>query len=87
MRNRFRERLFALTAVLACSSVLISQTPDRSKVVAGAERAFAKASKINTGPAPGCSVGVSLAGESVFENAFGLAEMERHRVTWHPRFH
>ncbi|MEO5859783.1 MAG: serine hydrolase domain-containing protein, partial [Pyrinomonadaceae bacterium] len=47
-----------------------------AKVVAGAERAFEKSSKTNPGPAPGCAVGVSLNGESVFEKAFGLAEME-----------
>lgn len=52
------------------------QIPDKAKVIAGAERAFEKASKANAMPAPGCAVGVSLAGESVFEKAFGLAEME-----------
>ncbi|MGD9561577.1 MAG: serine hydrolase domain-containing protein [Pyrinomonadaceae bacterium] len=53
-----------------------SQAPDKSKVIAGAERAFEKASKTNPMPAPGCAVGVSLDGVSVFEKAFGLAEME-----------
>ncbi|MGQ0541941.1 MAG: serine hydrolase domain-containing protein [Blastocatellia bacterium] len=53
-----------------------SQMPEREKIVAGAERAFEKAAKINEMPAPGCAVGVSLNGESVFEGAFGLAEME-----------
>ena len=52
------------------------QVPDRAKVVAGAERAFEKAAKTNPMPAPGCAVGVSLNGESVFEKAFGMAEME-----------
>ena len=52
------------------------QVPDKAKVIAGAERAFEKTAKTNTGPAPGCAVGVSLNGESVFEKAFGLAEME-----------
>src|SRR5689334_23688532 len=52
------------------------QVPDKTKVIAGAERAFEKASKTNTGAAPGCAVGVSLNGESVFEKAFGMAEME-----------
>jgi CubicO group peptidase (beta-lactamase class C family) len=55
---------------------LLSQAPDKVKVVAGAERAFEKVAKANVGPAPGCAVGVSLNGESVFEKAFGLAEME-----------
>lgn len=49
---------------------------DAAKVIAGAERAFEKATKTHTGPAPGCAVAVSLNGETVFEKAFGLAEME-----------
>lgn len=53
-----------------------SQALDKANVVAGADRAFEKASKSLTLPAPGCAVGVSLNGESVFEKAFGLAEME-----------
>jgi len=64
--------IFALVLSLSHSA----QIPDREKVVAGAERAFEKASKSNKMPAPGCGVGVSLNGESVFEKAFGLAEME-----------
>ncbi len=69
---------FTLLIVLICvSSVLtIGQVPDKAKVIAGAERAFEKAAKTNPMPAPGCAVGVSLNGESVFEKAFGLAEME-----------
>ena len=54
----------------------LGQVPDKAKVVAGAERAFEKAAKTNPMPAPGCGVGVSLNGESVFEKAFGMAEME-----------
>ncbi len=53
-----------------------AQVPDKARVIAGAESAFGKAAKTNSGPAPGCAVGVSLNGESVFEKAFGLAEME-----------
>jgi CubicO group peptidase (beta-lactamase class C family) len=63
-------------AVLLCGLGLNAQVPDKAKVIAGAERAFEKASKTNTGAAPGCAVGVSLNGESVFEKAFGMAEME-----------
>src|SRR5215204_58053 len=64
-----------LTALFPLSS--FAQVPDKEKVVAGAERAFEKAAKINAAaPAPGCAVGVSLNGESLFEKAFGLAEME-----------
>lgn len=65
--------------ILLVSLVTFGQIPDKAKVIAGAERAFEKASKANAMPAPGCAVGVSLAGESVFEKAFGLAEME-HKV-------
>jgi CubicO group peptidase (beta-lactamase class C family) len=61
---------------LLFSLVSFGQAPDKDKVIAGAERAFEKASKANAAPAPGCAVGVSLNGQSVFEKAFGLAEME-----------
>lgn len=50
--------------------------PDQAKVVAGAERAFDKVVKGVTMPAPGCAAAVSLNGQTVFERAFGLAEME-----------
>lgn len=65
-------------ASLIAASVLggLAQIPERVKVIAGAERAFEKAAKTNAMPSPGCAVGVSLNGESVFEKAFGLAEME-----------
>ncbi len=53
-----------------------SQAPDKAKVIAGAERAFERVAKTNPMPAPGCAVGVSVNGESVFEKAFGLADME-----------
>jgi len=53
-----------------------AQVPDRGKVIAASERAFDKAAKAQVAPAPGCAVGVSVNGESVFEKAFGLAEME-----------
>src|SRR5687767_10724926 len=65
-----------IPVVLCLTLVSLGQAPDREKVIAGAERAFEKASKANTGPSPGCAVGISLNGESVFEKAFGLAEME-----------
>lgn len=64
-------------AILLFLAISVSgQVPDKAKVVAGAERAFEKAAKTNPMPAPGCAVGVSLSGQSVFEKAFGLAEME-----------
>ncbi len=64
-----------LTIALAFTAT-VGQVPDREKVVAGAERAVEKAAKTNPMPAPGCAVGVSLDGQTVFEKAFGLAEME-----------
>ncbi len=65
-----------LLLYVALFSTVFPQVPDKNKVIAGAERAFERASKTNPVPAPGCAVGVSLNGESVFERAFGLAEME-----------
>lgn len=62
--------------ILAMGSTLLAQVPDKEKVIAGADRAFEKVAKSVALPAPGCAVGVSLNGESVFEKAFGLAEME-----------
>ncbi|MBX7054520.1 MAG: beta-lactamase family protein [Pyrinomonadaceae bacterium] len=74
----------SLLIVFLICSVSFGQIPDKAKVVAGAERAFEKASKAVVMPAPGCAVGVSLNGESVFEKAFGLAEME-HNVANTPQ--
>ncbi len=70
-------RKFGLLIVLSLFGFgLHAQVPDKAKVIAGAERAFDRAAKAVAMPAPGCAVGVSLNGESVFEKAFGLAEME-----------
>src|SRR5688500_6651975 len=66
--------LVALISVMTGN--VVAQVSDKAKVVAGAERAFEKAAKAVTLPAPGCAVGVSVDGQSVFEKAFGLAEME-----------
>jgi len=66
--------LFAFVLCLAGNG--FAQTLDHTKVVAGAERAWGKAVTAYVAPAPGCAVGVSLNGQSVFEKAFGLAEME-----------
>ena len=65
-----------LIVILLLTSFGWAQVDDRSVVIAGAERAFEKAAKINPMPAPGCAIGVSLDGQTVFEKAFGLAEME-----------
>lgn len=66
----------SLVLCLIFSLISFGQVPDKEKVIAGAERAFEKAAKTNPMPAPGCAVGVALNGESVFEKAFGMAEME-----------
>jgi len=72
-----KTRFFAsFVFVLIVVGIVSAQVPDKAKIIAGAERAFDKASKTNPMPSPGCAVGVSLKGESVFEKAFGLAEME-----------
>ncbi|MFL6467229.1 MAG: serine hydrolase domain-containing protein, partial [Pyrinomonadaceae bacterium] len=67
---------FFAAVLFICSSIGLGQVPDKVKVMAGAERAFEKAAKANSMPSPGCAAGVSLNGESIFEKAFGLAEME-----------
>ena len=54
----------------------ISQVPDQTKVIAAVERAVDKAAKLSPPNAPGCAVGVSLDGKSVFEKGFGMAELE-----------
>src|SRR5688572_2654480 len=71
-----RNFLFVLTAIAILSSGASAQIPTKEKVVAGAERAFEKVTKAYVAPAPGCAAAVSLNGETVFEKAFGLADME-----------
>lgn len=66
--------LFAVVAFL--STATWAQVPNKEKVVGGAERAFEKYTKAYVAPAPGCAAAVSLNGETVFEKAFGLAELE-----------
>jgi len=67
---------YVFPMVVLISSTLFAQLPDQVKVVAGAERAVEKVAKLFPAPAPGCAVGVSLAGRPVYEKAFGLAEIE-----------
>ena len=67
---------FVFVAVALVSSATWAQVPNKEKVVAGAERAFEKFTKAYVAPAPGCAAAVSLNGETVFEKAFGLAELE-----------
>lgn len=70
--------VFAVVALLssATPAQVANQVPSKEKVVAGAERAFEKVTKAYLPPAPGCAAAVSLNGETVFEKAFGLAELE-----------
>ena len=68
--------LLVLTVVAFLSSATSAQVPEKAKVVAGAERAFEKVTRAYVGPAPGCAAAVSLNGEVVFEQAFGLADLE-----------
>ena len=68
--------LFVLTVLAFLSTTTWAQVPDKQKVIAGAERAFEKVTKAYVAPAPGCAAAVSLNGETVFEKAFGLADME-----------
>lgn len=68
--------LFVFAVIAFLSSATSAQVPDKQKVVAGAERAFEKVTKAYVAPGPGCAAAVSLNGETVFEKAFGLAELE-----------
>jgi CubicO group peptidase (beta-lactamase class C family) len=71
-----KDFLIAFALIVLLSSAASSQVPSKEKVVAGAERAFEKFTKAYVGPAPGCAAAVSLNGETIFEKAFGLADLE-----------
>jgi CubicO group peptidase (beta-lactamase class C family) len=71
-----RNCLFVLAFVAFLSTASSAQVPNKEKVIAGAERAFEKITKTFVAPGPGCAAAVSLNGESVFEKAFGLADLE-----------
>ena len=73
---RRKNFLFVFAVVVFLSSATWAQVPNKEKVVAGAERAFEKFTKAYVAPAPGCAAAVSLNGETVFEKAFGLADLE-----------
>ena len=71
--------VFAVVAFLSTATwaqVSNKELPNKEKVIAGAERAFEKFTKAYVAPAPGCAAAVSLNGETVFEKAFGLADLE-----------
>ena len=70
---------FAVVVFLSTATwaqVPTKELPNKEKVIAGAERAFEKFAKAYVAPAPGCAAAVSLNGETVFEKAFGLADLE-----------
>lgn len=66
----------ALFSIATRAQVPNKEVPSKEKVIAGAERAFEKVTKAYVAPAPGCAAAVSLNGETVFEKAFGLADLE-----------
>ena len=69
----------AVVFFLLCTLVPLStvaQTVDKPQAIAGADRVWDKTLKAYVAPGPGCAVGVSVNGESVWEKTFGLAEME-----------
>src|SRR5258705_489336 len=68
--------LFVFAVVALLLNATWAQVPNKEKVIAGAERGFEKFTKAYVAPAPGCAAAVSLNGETVFEKAFGLADME-----------
>ena len=68
--------LLVFTVVAFLTGAVAAQVPDKQKVVAGADRALEKFTKAYVAPAPGCAAAVSLNGETVFEKAFGLADLE-----------
>src|SRR5215212_10025768 len=72
----FRNILTVSTFVVIGYVFSAAQAPDQAKVIAGAQRAVEKAANLSPQNAPGCAVGVSLAGKSVYEKGFGLADLE-----------
>jgi CubicO group peptidase (beta-lactamase class C family) len=76
-KNMTRKILLSVFAVIAfLATATWAQVPTKEKVIAGAERGFEKFTRAYVAPAPGCAAAVSLNGETVFEKAFGLADME-----------
>ena len=71
-----KNAIAVLVFVAFTVSIAPAQALDQAKVVAGADRVWEKTVKAYVAPGPGCAVGISLNGQTVFEKAFGLAEME-----------
>ena len=76
MSMSIRNSISVLSLIAVLSSLTWAQVPSKEKAIAGAERAFEKYSKAYVAPAPGCAAAVSVNGETIFEKAFGLADME-----------
>ncbi|NNE67592.1 MAG: beta-lactamase family protein, partial [Pyrinomonadaceae bacterium] len=51
-----------------------AQVPNEAEVIAAADKVMAAATSPK--PAPGCAVGISLDSKSIYEKAFGMAELE-----------
>jgi len=71
-------KYLAKTAVLiATFSVgLFGQALDKEKTIAAVDRVFERTSKAAGSSSPGCAIGVALNSETIFQKAFGLAEIE-----------
>jgi CubicO group peptidase (beta-lactamase class C family) len=72
----FKNAVVVSLLVAFTFSLAPAQALDQAKVIAGAERVWEKTLKGHVAPGPGCAVGISLNGQSVYEKAFGMAEME-----------
>ncbi len=75
--NNARTLSLLLFLISLLSLGVFAQVPDAAKVTTAADKVIAAATSDN--PAPGCAIGISLDGKSVFEKAFGMAELE-HRI-------
>lgn len=80
--GQFFSRGFCRGLLVFAAFALIPQTtygqiPSEAKVIEAAGKVIAETAVSD--PAPGCAVGISLDGKSVFEKAFGMAELE-HRI-------
>ena len=74
-----------IICILLTAASIPAQTPDKAKIVAGAEKVLSKVTGSQPKNAPGCAVGISREGEPVYQKAFGMAELE-HNVADHRRF-
>ena len=54
---------------------LVAQMPDSARITAGADRVIS-AAVLSPAASPGCAVGISRDGRSIYQRAFGLADLE-----------